>query len=72
VEITDRGDGVFVVPNTPWRFSEAESGAHGEPAYRGEHNREVLKEFGDFTDEELDKLEANEVLSSRVPRGGSA
>ncbi len=67
VEITDRGDGTFVVPNTPWRFSGAESGAHGEPAYRGEHNREVLKEFGGFTDDEVDKLEANEVLSSRVP-----
>jgi crotonobetainyl-CoA:carnitine CoA-transferase CaiB-like acyl-CoA transferase len=67
VETTDRGDGVFVVPNTPWRFSDAESGAHGEPAYRGEHNREVLNEFG-FTDDEVDRLESNGVLSSRVPR----
>jgi len=67
VEVTDRGDGTFSVPNTPWRFSEAESGAHGEPAYRGEHNREVLKELLEMPDEEIEKLERNDVLSSRVP-----
>ena len=66
--VTDRGDGSFVVPNTPWRFSDAESGVHGEPAYRGEHNREILREFTNLTDEQIAKLEADEVLSSRVPQ----
>jgi CoA:oxalate CoA-transferase len=68
VEVSDRGDGSFHVPNTPWRFSEAESGAHGVPAYRGEHNREVLKEFLDMDDADIDELEANDVLSSRLPK----
>lgn len=67
VEVSDRGDGTFTVPNTPWRFSGAESGARGEPAYRGEHNREVLKEFAGLSNDEIDELEAAEVLSSRVP-----
>lgn len=67
VEVSDRGDGSFTVPNTPWRFSEATSGVRGEPAYRGEHNREVLSALG-LTDDELDRLESDGVLSSRVPR----
>jgi CoA:oxalate CoA-transferase len=66
VEVSDRGDGTFTVPNSPWRFSDAESGAHGQPAYRGEHNREILREAG-LSDDEIDKLEADDVLSSRVP-----
>jgi crotonobetainyl-CoA:carnitine CoA-transferase CaiB-like acyl-CoA transferase len=67
VEVSDRGDGTFTVPNTPWRFSGAESGAHGEPAYRGEHNREILGELLGMSGEEIYKLEADGVLSSRAP-----
>jgi CoA:oxalate CoA-transferase len=67
VEVSDRGDGTFTVPNSPWRFSGATSGAHGDPAYRGEHNREVLRAFADLSDDEIDKLEADGILSSRVP-----
>lgn len=68
VDVSDRGDGSFRVPNTPWRFSEATSGVHGEPAYRGEHNREILRELLDMPDDEIEKLEADGVLSSRVPQ----
>ncbi len=67
VEISDRGDGTFKVPNSPWRFSEATSGAHGVPAYRGEHNRDVLSELLGMGAEEIDKLETDGVLSSRLP-----
>ncbi len=68
VDISDRGDGTFKVPNSPWRFSEAESGAHGVPAYRGEHNREVLTELLGLDDAEIAKLEEAEILSSRIPQ----
>jgi crotonobetainyl-CoA:carnitine CoA-transferase CaiB-like acyl-CoA transferase len=71
VDVSDRGpegnEGTFTVPNSPWRFSDATSGAHGEPAYRGEHNREILAEIG-LSDEEIDALEADGILSSRVPQ----
>lgn len=67
VEVSDRGDGTFTVPNTPWRFSEATSGAHGVPAYRGEHNREILRELLGMSDEEIERLEADGILSHRVP-----
>jgi CoA:oxalate CoA-transferase len=67
VDVSDRGDGSFQVPNTPWRFSEAESGAHGLPAYRGEHNREVFRELAGLSDEDVDVFESAGVLSSRLP-----
>jgi crotonobetainyl-CoA:carnitine CoA-transferase CaiB-like acyl-CoA transferase len=67
VDVSDRGDGSFTVPQTPWRFSGATSGVHGEPAYRGEHNREILTELLGMSDDEIGRLEADGVLSSRVP-----
>jgi CoA:oxalate CoA-transferase len=68
VEVSDRSGGAFRLPNSPWRFSEGPSGVRGEPAYRGEHNREVLSELLDYDEERLDALEASGVLSSRLPR----
>jgi crotonobetainyl-CoA:carnitine CoA-transferase CaiB-like acyl-CoA transferase len=67
VEVPDRGGGGVRIPNSPWRFSAADSGVRGQPAYRGEHNRDVLAELCDLTADELDHLEATGVLSSRVP-----
>jgi crotonobetainyl-CoA:carnitine CoA-transferase CaiB-like acyl-CoA transferase len=67
-EVSDRGDGVFRLPNAPWRFSDAEAGVRGVPAYRGEHNREVFQELLGLSDSELDDLEARGVLSSRGAR----
>jgi CoA:oxalate CoA-transferase len=68
-EVSDRGGGTIRVPDAPWRFSGADAGVAGAPAYRGEHNREVLGELG-LDDAELDRLEAEGVLSSRVPERG--
>lgn len=60
--------GTFRIPEAPWRFSDAESGVHGAPAYRGEHNREVLAELLGLDDAALDRLESEGVLSARLPR----
>jgi crotonobetainyl-CoA:carnitine CoA-transferase CaiB-like acyl-CoA transferase len=67
VEVSDRGSGRLRVPNTPWRFSGAQTGARGVAAYRGEHNREVLSELLGLSGAELDRLEREGVLSSRLP-----
>lgn len=67
VEVSDRGTGVVRVPNSPWHFSDADAGVRGQPAYRGEHNREVLAEKLGLDDDALDQLEADGVLSSRLP-----
>jgi hypothetical protein len=40
----------------------------GEPRYRGEDNRAVLGELLKLDDAELDRLEADGVLSARLPR----
>ena len=67
VDVPDRGGGRVRIPNSPWHFSEADVGVRGQPAYRGEHNREVLRDLCELTDAELDQLEADGVLSSRLP-----
>jgi CoA:oxalate CoA-transferase len=67
VEVDDRSGGRMRLPNSPWRFSGARTGVRGVPAYRGEHNREVLAELLGMGAEEVDALEADGVLSSRLP-----
>ena len=56
------------LPNAPWHFSDAEVGVRGEPRYRGEDNRAVLTEVLGYDDAAIDALEADGVLSSRLPR----
>jgi CoA:oxalate CoA-transferase len=67
VEVSDRGGGTLKLPNSPWRFSRADTGVRGVPAYRGEHNREVLRDWLQMDDATLDALEAANVLSARMP-----
>ncbi len=54
--VSDRRGGTVRIPNSPWRFSAASARARGAPAYRGEHNREVLAELLGLDDAELDRL----------------
>ncbi len=69
VHIDDRGGGTVEVPNVPWHFSGAhEVAVSGVPKYRGEDNRTVLAELLGYDDAQLDALEADGVLSSRIPR----
>lgn len=69
VSVSDRGDGEMRIPQAPWRFSDGpDVGIHGAPRYRGEDNRSILREFLDLGDDELDRLEADGVLSSHLPR----
>ena len=65
--MSDRQGGTIRIPNGAWRFSGADAGIAGDPAWRGEHNRHVLREAG-LDDAEIDALDADGVLSSRVPR----
>ncbi len=66
-QVDDRGGGTVRVPNAPWRFSSTPAGARGRPAYRGEDNREVLADLLDLDDDAIDRLEADGVLSRRLP-----
>jgi len=63
----DRSGGTVRVLNTPYRYSHAHAGVRGVPAFRGEDNRTVLGELLGLGKTELDELERQGVLSSRIP-----
>ena len=67
-EVDDRAGGTARIPQAPWRFSDADTGVHGVPAWRGEHNREILRDLAGLDDATIDRLEAEGVLSARPPR----
>ena len=62
VEIDDRGGGARRVVQSPYRFSAAESGVSGPPAYQGEHNREVLREWARLSPEAIEAYEKEGAL----------
>jgi CoA:oxalate CoA-transferase len=66
--LDDRAGGSIRVPDVPWRFSDATAvGVDGVAKYRGEDNRAVLADVLGYDDQRLDQLEADGVLSSRIP-----
>jgi crotonobetainyl-CoA:carnitine CoA-transferase CaiB-like acyl-CoA transferase len=67
VAVSDRGGGTIRIPNAPWRFTHHVAAVRGEPRYRGEDNRDVLRELLGLDDAALDELTAAGVLVSRVP-----
>jgi crotonobetainyl-CoA:carnitine CoA-transferase CaiB-like acyl-CoA transferase len=68
VEVSDRGGGTLRLPNSPWHFASGDVDVRGEPRYRGEDNRAVLAELLALDDAAIDQLEADAVISSRMPR----
>lgn len=61
-QVDDRGGQTRPVVQSPYRFSQARSGVAAGPAYRGEHNREVLEQWLDASPEEVAELERSRVL----------
>lgn len=55
------------VPRSPFRFSGADAGTRGHPAWQGEHNREVIAALLGLDDEEIAELERDGVLVDRPP-----
>ena len=64
VQIDDRAGGTRPVVQSPYRFSDAQSGVRSGPAYRGEHNRDVLTRWLGSTPDEIDRLHQEGVLES--------
>ena len=69
VEIDDRSGGHVRVPNAPWHFERGAVGTSGEPRFRGEDNRTILRDLLGLDDATIDDLERRAVISSRLPRG---
>jgi CoA:oxalate CoA-transferase len=62
VQIDDRAGGSRAVLQSPYRFSDADSGVRSVAPYRGEHNREVLRDWLALGDQDLDLLHAQGAL----------
>src|SRR5439155_17640287 len=69
VDVGDDGE-PMQLPRSPFRFSGADAGTSGRPAWQGQHNREVLRDLLGMEDAEIDGLERDGVLVARpVARG---
>jgi len=67
-EVSDRATGIRRVIQSPYRFSDAQSGARAGAPYRGEHNRDVLRDWLALGDAEVDGLVAKQVLLAETRR----
>ena len=67
VAVADRGGATLPVVQSPFRFAAAETGVRGVPAYRGEHNAEVLAELLGLDDAAIAALHDSGALSRRLP-----
>jgi len=63
-QVDDRGGETRPTVQSPYRFSQARSGVAGGPAYRGEHNREVLEQWLGASPEEIARLERSGILQA--------
>jgi len=66
-EVSDRGGGTVRIPQSPWKFSDADVRIQGVPKYRGEDNANVLRELLGFDDKTIAQLERDGVMSSHPP-----
>ncbi|HVF74342.1 MAG TPA: CoA transferase [Acidimicrobiales bacterium] len=63
-EVDDRGGGQRRVVQSPYRFSDADSGVRGPAPHRGEHNTEVLR---DWLDLDASAVEPGVLLAEERP-----
>lgn len=62
-EVDDRAGGVARIPGKPWRFSAQPLHHPGIPAFRGEHNQQVLSELG-YSPEQIESLAQRGIMTS--------
>jgi len=68
VDADDRSGGSIRVPNSPWKFSASDTSTRGIPKFRGEDNHLVLADMLGMGTDEIARLDADGVLSSRLPK----
>jgi crotonobetainyl-CoA:carnitine CoA-transferase CaiB-like acyl-CoA transferase len=61
-EVDDRNAGTRPIVQSPYRFSDAQSGVRGGAAYRGEHNHVVLTRWLDASADEIRQLALDGIL----------
>ena len=66
-EVDDRAGGSRVIPLSPYRFSDAYAGVRGGAPHLGEHNGEVLRDWLELQDEEIERwLVSNALVSAEL------
>jgi len=66
-EVSDRGGGTIRIPQSPWKFSDADVRIRGVPKYRGEDNTAVLRDLLGVDDATITQLANDGVTSSHQP-----
>ena len=66
-EVSDRGGGTIRIPQSPWKFSDADVRIRGIPKYRGEDNTAVLRDLLGVDDATITQLAHDGVTSSHQP-----
>jgi len=66
-EVSDRAGGTVRIPQSPWKFSDADVHIRGVPKYRGEDNTEVLRSLLHIGDADIAQLAREGVTSSHHP-----
>ena len=66
-EVSDRGGGTVRIPQSPWKFSDADVRVRGEPKYRGEDNARVLRDILGMDETDIERLARDGVTSSHGP-----
>ena len=61
-EVDDRVGGLRVIPQSPYRFSDAEAAVRSGAPHRGEHNEEVLRDWLELNDEDMGRWLASDAL----------
>ena len=62
VQMDDRAGGKRPLTQSPYRFSDASSGVRGPAPHRGEHNKEVLRQWLGHEDSQVSALAAAGIL----------
>jgi CoA:oxalate CoA-transferase len=66
-EVSDRRGGAIRIPQSPWKFSDADVRIRGIPKYRGEDNTAVLRDLLGVDDATITQLAHDGVTSSHQP-----
>lgn len=69
--VPDRAGGTVRIPQSPWKFSDADVRVRGVPKYRGEDNTQVLRELLGLDDATIALLARDGVTSSHGPTSSS-
>ena len=57
IEVDDRAGGTRSIPDSPYKFRQLEAGVRAGAPHLGEHNEEVLRQWLDWSDEEISDVQ---------------